>query len=127
MNDTVAKSNRVARPLPSNTMELIQSRKSEKVKLLHDEIELIHLKLFEKQAYKDLLDAVYPEDAKEGSLIADDFELARMIRDYAQSSNNAYVSSKKLDTIRKSLGVVLRRYDMDRKSRREWTKLLNNS
>jgi len=120
MNDTINAGNRVAKPLPANTVELSNSRKGEKVKILHDEVESIHLKLFENQTYKDLLDAVYPEDAKEGSLIADDFELARMVRDYAVKANNHYVAKKKLDTIRKSLNVVLRRYDMDRKTRRDW-------
>ena len=41
-----------------------------------------------------------------------------MIREYARQDNrNTYVGDKKLVTISKSLGVVLRRYGMSRKER----------
>ena len=66
-----------------------------------------------------MLDAVHNSDAQEGSLIADDFEAARMIRDKANDIGNAYVASKNLTTLKNSLSVVLRRYGISRKERRQ--------
>jgi hypothetical protein len=41
-----------------------------------------------------------------------------MLRDKAEVINNREVAKRKLATIRKSLGVVLRRYHVDRKRRK---------
>ncbi|MCB1773569.1 MAG: hypothetical protein KDI88_08120 [Gammaproteobacteria bacterium] len=105
--------------LPPTVSDLIEQRKSKTKKTLHDQVEDLHLSLWENAAYQALLDAVYPEQAIEGSLFADDFEAARMIREAAKKKGNAYVAGQKLETLRKSLSVVLRRYGISRKERRD--------
>ena len=106
------------RPLPGNTAALIEQRKSKKSYTMNDMVERHHLALYDRDEYQALLEAVYSEQALEGSLLADDFEASRMIREYARESGDGYVAKQKLDTIRKSLGVVLRRYNITRKERR---------
>lgn len=104
--------------LPATRGDLLANRKGDPVRTLNDHIEDIHIILYEDGTYQRFLDAVYDEDAVEGSLAADNLEAARMIREYARQDNrNTYVGDKKLVTISKSLGVVLRRYGMSRKER----------
>ena len=91
-----------------------------KVKLdrtLNDEVESVHARLCEDEAYIRLLDAVYDEQAVEGSLSADNTLAAMKIRDLAHKLQSP-VKIEKLATISKSLGVVLRRYGLSRKERR---------
>lgn len=107
------------RPLPENTAALIEQRKNKRSYSLNDMVEKHHLALYESEDYQVLLEAVFPEQATEGSLIADDFEAARMIRDRARDTGDGYVAKQKLDTIRKALTVVLRRYGISRKERRD--------
>jgi len=105
--------------LPSTVSALIEQRKTKTRQTLNDQVESVHMQLWANESYRKLLDAVYPEMAVEGSLVADDFEAARMIRNEASEIGSAYVASQKLDTLRKALGVVLRRYSISRKERRE--------
>jgi hypothetical protein len=65
------------------------------------------------------LTAVYDEQAVEGSLAADNIEAARMIREKAKTIEDHSLAHEKLATISKSLGVVLRRYHLSRKERRQ--------
>lgn len=114
--------NEIIRPrppsLPTTREEMIAQRKSEMHRTLNDHVEDIHLALYTDPDYQRLLDAVYDEDAVEGSLAADNLEAATMIRDYARKDKrNPYVGDKKKATISKALGVVLRRYGMSRKER----------
>lgn len=106
-------------PLPETRDEMIAQRKGERVKTLNDHVEDLHLSLFTSDPrYDRLLDAVYDEDTLEGSLAADNLEAARMLRDLAtKNDRDPYVRDKKLATISKSLGVVLRRYGISRKER----------
>jgi|SRR6185312_640774 len=109
-----------ARPpaLPATTSDLLGQRKFEMKRTLNDHVETIHLKLYENEDYQRLLDAVYDEDAVEGSLAADNLLAAKMIRDFAIADGfDPYVADKKLATIAKALGVVLRRYGVSRKER----------
>src|SRR6185312_5657337 len=103
-----------ARPpaLPATTSDLLGQRKFEMKRTLNDHVETIHLKLYENEDYQRLLDAV------EGSLAADNLLAAKMIRDFAIADGfDPYVADKKLATIAKALGVVLRRYGVSRKER----------
>lgn len=115
----ISSSKALARPLPENTAALIEQRKNKRSYSLNDMVEKHHLGLYENEEYQSLLEAVFPEQALEGSLIADDFEAARMIRERARDNGDGYVAKQKLDTIRKALAVVLRRYGISRKERRE--------
>jgi hypothetical protein len=104
-------------PLPATREEML-SRKSMKAMTLNDYVDQIHVALFGvDDNYTKLLDAVYDEDAVEGSLSIDNALAAEIIRTYAGKQNVPYVAGKKLATIVKSLNVVLRRYHMSRKER----------
>lgn len=105
-------------PLPA-TVEDMLARKPITQQNLNDHIDTIHVRLWSTdQRYQQLLDAVYDEEALEGSLAADNVMAAMAIRNYALKDNtDMYVGKKKLATIVKSMNVVLRRYRMDRKSR----------
>ena len=106
-------------PLPA-TVEDMMARKSPTLQNLNDHVDTIHLQLFAtEESYRKLLDAVYDEEAQEGSLAADNIMAAMAIRKYAsnEKTSNVYVARKKLATIVKSLNVVLRRYHMSRKER----------
>ena len=105
-------------PLPSTVSDML-ARKSPTLQNLNDHVDAIHVKLFgDDEKYAMLLDAVYDEEAQEGSLAADNIMAAIMIRDYATKDNaDVYVAKKKLATIVKSLNVCLRRYHMGRKER----------
>jgi hypothetical protein len=73
----------------------------------------------ESDSYIAFLTAVYDEQAVEGSLAADNIEAARMIRDRARTVDGNSLQHEKLATIAKSLGIVLRRYHLSRKERRQ--------
>ena len=86
---------------------------------LIDQVEQIHLSLIEDDQYFRYLEAVYDEQAVEGSLFADDTMAAEMIRDYAKKIACSAVAHEKAATIVKALGAVLRRYGASRKQRRQ--------
>ena len=73
------------------------------------------------EEYRRFLEAVYNEDAAEGSLTADDLCAAQLIKDYALRNGIYWVSTMDLQSLVKALRVVLRRYGMSRKERRvQW-------
>ena|SRR5262249_41435951 len=106
--------------LPESVDDLLKLRKSQAKRTLNDQIEEIHLALYDNdEKYTEYLYAVYDEQAVEGSLAADNFKAAEIIREYARKHQNVEVSRQKLATIVKCLNVVLRRYDgCTRKERR---------
>jgi hypothetical protein len=104
-------------PLPASVDEML-ARKTMRAMTLNDYVDQIHVVLFAQNAeYGKLLDAVYDEDAVEGSLSIDNMLAAELIRKYASRNEVHYVSGKKLATIVKSLNIVLRRYHISRKER----------
>ena len=105
-------------PLPATVADMM-ARKNPALQNLNDHVDAIHVRLFATDAkYQLLLDAVYDEEAQEGSLAADNIMAAMVIRQYAAKDDaDMYVASKKLATIVKSLNVCLRRYHMTRKER----------
>jgi hypothetical protein len=103
--------------LPTNTAAHLAHRKLKAKRTLNDLVEDIHLSLVEDGKYIGFLDAVYDEQAKEGSLAADNLEAAHMIREKAVKINSEIAKEKKA-TIAKSLNIVLRRYEWSRKERR---------
>jgi hypothetical protein len=127
-------------PLPTNLDEWKRNIKSERT--LNDRVEDIHRAILADTKtmvwvdmpdgkrteqprcviYAALLDAVYDEDAVEGSLATDNVEAARVIRDYARETINdvqreSYVAVKKLHTLVKALNVAIARYGFSRKER----------
>lgn len=105
-------------PLPASVEEFRAMRKSKSVRTLNDAVEEIHLSLFSDEKYHAYHDAVYDEQAVEGSLSADNLMAAQLIRTYAMSKGRTEVAKEKLATISKALGVVLKRYDLSRRDRR---------
>ena len=106
---------RMPPPLPMKVKDW--KRQIKTVRTLNDLVEDIHLVLAENQQYIDYLYATYDEQAVEGSLSCDNCKVAEMIRDKAKSMDSA-LANEKLATISKALGVVLRRYNQDRRTRR---------
>lgn len=104
-------------PLPATTQDLVAMRKSMRERTLNDHVEDVHVTLWDDPAYHRALEAVYDEDAVEGSLAADNFLAAMMIRDYARDKKLPFLMDKKLATIVKALNVVLKRYGISRKER----------
>jgi len=104
--------------LPDTQEDFLRNRKLKSERTLNDQIEDIHLRLYETPKYKAFLYAVYDEQAVEGSLSCDNYEAARMVRDQAHKIGQDEVSRSKLATISKCLNVVMRRYGESRKERR---------
>jgi len=105
-------------PLPTTTQAWLDDRKIKHEPTLNDLVEQIHWQLVENPAYVKFLEAVWDEDAVEGSLAADNLEAAAMIRQKAHDDEMVVIANKKKTTIAKSLNVVLRRYGKGRKERR---------
>jgi len=108
-------------PLPARLEDWKRNIKIDRT--LNDFVEDVHCSLLasddDGERYRALLDAVYDEDAVEGSLSIDNALAAQMIRNYATDQNPKHLlAGKKIATISKSLGVVLRRYNASRSERR---------
>jgi hypothetical protein len=105
-----------APPLPAKISDWVRKIKTDRT--LNDLVEEIHRDLVPNDKYLALLRAVHDEQAVEGSLSADNLMAAHMIREAAEKRGSS-VANEKLSTINKALGVVLRRYGADRKTRRQ--------
>jgi hypothetical protein len=108
---------RLAKPLPETVVDLINSRKGRFERTLNDIVEELYLKLWENAQFKKYLDAVTDGEAVEGSLGCDDHEAARMLRDLARKENIP-IKDKPLASYKLALKVIMRRYDMSRKTRK---------
>jgi hypothetical protein len=85
---------------------------------LNDDVDRIHVILWDNPDYRRFHDAVFDSDAVEGSLAADNYQAAGMIREYARQHDEFhYIGRKNLTTLVKSMNVVLRRYHMSRQER----------
>jgi hypothetical protein len=105
--------------LPETVEDLMSNLKSKKNQTLNDQVQSLHLILWPKSEYKAYLDAVWKENAVEGDLFVDDIMACEMIRTQAVKSGNAYVANQPLAAIRKALLVVMRRFQISRRERRE--------
>jgi hypothetical protein len=86
---------------------------------LNDHVEAVHLMLWEENPeYRAFLEAVWDSDAVEGSLSIDSTMAAQILREKAKAIDGNPAARKNLDTLKKSLGVVLNRYGNSRKERR---------
>ena len=105
-------------PLPATVEDLIARKTIKSAPSLNDDIERIHLILWDNAEYRRFHEAVFDEDTVEGSCTADNFEAATLIRTYAEGHDQfKYIAKKNKTTIVKSMNVVLRRYHMSRKER----------
>ena len=104
--------------LPATRDELLARKTMKRGPTLNDDVDRIHVILWDNPDYRRFHDAVFDADAVEGSLTADNFEAARIIREYARQHDEvSYIGRKNLTTLVKSMNVVLRRYHMSRQER----------
>lgn len=110
-------------PLPATSAEW--QRITKPTRTINDEVEDIHLALWDHpdqethDRYHVLLDAVWDDETVEGSQSCDNHEAAKMIREEAQAkSPNHPLARKNISTLKKAHQVVLRRFGMDRPTRR---------
>lgn len=104
-------------PLPTTREDLMAQRRTMNGRTLNDYVEDVHIKLWDSEDYRNYLDAVWDEDAIEGSLATDNTMAAQLIRNQARKDAVTQIASRKLATIVKALNVVLRRYQMTRRER----------
>lgn len=106
-----------APPVPDKISDWVRKIKAERT--LNDMVEDLHRGLVdESPQYRDLLRATYDIHAVTGSLSFDNCLAAQMIQKKAKDNNTVDVANEKLAVINLALGVVLRRYHMSRKQRR---------
>ena len=92
--------------LPQTAAEFLAHRKMKARRNLNDQFEDVHLALYDTdKSYTELLYAVYNHQAVEGSLAADDFKAAELIREKAKKMNNDELGSQKLAVIVKGIGL----------------------
>src|SRR5215467_3692621 len=68
--------------LPVDVAGLMAQRRSPIATTLNDHVETIHLALWPRDEYRASLDAVHDSEAVEGSISADNFVAALLIREY---------------------------------------------
>jgi hypothetical protein len=110
-----------APPLPATVHELDALRITTKRASLNDIVERIHRELWNDPVYQKYFWAIWPEETQEGSFFCDDIRAVMMIQEYAKDHDIMIPpNSNKLVPLRKSLLVVLGKYEGGtRKARRE--------
>jgi hypothetical protein len=106
-------------PLPATRDDLVSQYRLKRKRNINDFVEDILLRLWPDQSFMKYLDAIYDSQAVEGSLEADDFEAARIIRQYAKDNNSPMVADENLTTIVRAMKVAQRRYNIGRPQREE--------
>lgn len=81
--------------------------------------EIVSRILIEDEEFRRLLEALDPEQAVEGDLKTDDHMAALKIREAAIRNGISPLATEQLATIRKALNLVMRRYGICRKERRD--------
>jgi hypothetical protein len=108
---------REAPPLPTNIDDWVRHIKAERT--INDLVEDIHRILVnESPEYREYLRAVHDAKAVTGSLSFDNCKACEMIQAKAIEIGSKDVAEEKLAIINLALGVVLRRYRVSRKQRR---------
>jgi len=110
--------------LPSTRDEFMLHRKKKGVVSINDQVEDQALTIVngggaECERYLSLLNAVYKEDAVEGSLRADNYTAAMMLREFARKNGVITVADAPLERVAQAQGVFLRRYGLGRRERRK--------
>lgn len=106
--------------LPTTREDLLKRKTMAGGPNLNDDIDRLHVILWDNPAYRRFLEGVFDADTVEGSKQADDFEAAAIIREYCKKPENdayAYIGQKNKQTLVRHLHVVLRRYHMTRAER----------
>lgn len=104
--------------VPRSIADWEASRVSRAKITLIDRVEELHLELGPNEHYGMLHDAVVNAAASEGSLRANAYKAAMMIRDLAKEKNEGHVEHANLEAIKQALNYVLRRFEQSVKQRR---------
>lgn len=110
--------------LPATRTELLMQSEPMRPRDLFYAVWDIHLWLYEKPEYQQYLDAYTKDQAAEGSIAADEFMAANMVREYAEEHSIFSVQSAKLHDIVKALRRAMKKGNIARKQRRELAALL---
>jgi len=110
--------------LPSTRDEFMLHRKKKGAASINDQAEEQALTLVngggaEAERYLSLLNAVHKQDAVEGSLRADNYTAAMMLRESARKNGVVTVADAPLERVVQAQGVFLRRYGLGRRERRK--------
>jgi hypothetical protein len=107
-----------APPLPATVTDLLAQRKMMRSRSINDDVDEIHLKLWEQESYRRLFTPIYREETIEGSFIADDMVAAMKVREFASKNEQFSIArSARLAAIVKALHIVARRYGISRQER----------
>lgn len=110
---------RHALPLPATTAGLMAMRSAKGKRSILDYVEDAHIALWENDDYRNLCDAVMNTEAVEGSLAANHYRAAELIRDKARKSGSTNpAGTANLETLKRSLRLVMRRYQISPAQRR---------
>jgi hypothetical protein len=103
-------------PRPKSVEKYKEQRKGHRS--FHDIVEEIHLMVYECEEYGVLFDAVWDQHAVNGSLTADMYAAAFMLKAKANKICPAVFEGKSVENIKKSMNVIRRRYGDSLKERR---------
>ena len=107
-------------PLPATRADLLAGYKLKRRRNINDLVEEIIVKLWDNdENFMKYVDAIYNEQAVEGSLDEDDTMAALIIRDVARKEKQMEVADKNLRTIKLAMRVGLRRFGVSRPERDE--------
>jgi hypothetical protein len=125
-DDDVSIKDVVVRPsaLPATKDAFLLHRKLKGAMSINDQVEENALNLVngggpDCDRYLKLLNAVYKEDAVEGSLRADNYAAAIMLRQIARDNGVTAIGEAPLEKVVQAQGVFLRRYGLSRTERRK--------
>jgi hypothetical protein len=106
-------------PLPATVEEFKARRLVPFTKPFLPAIEAYVIKLYPDPLFRRLSEAAFPEDALEGSLPADNFARAMMLREAAREADDDQVGSADLAKISRTIGAVMMlKYGFSRRKRR---------
>lgn len=109
---------KVAPPLPATRSGLLAGYKLKRRRNINDLVEEIIVKLWDQhEEFMKYVNAIYDEQAVEGSLNDDDVMAALIIRDIAKKDKHVEVAAQNVATIKRAMRVGLRRFGISRPER----------
>lgn len=105
-------------PIPTSVAELDLLYRLARRPTLNDIVQRVVKSLIADPKFQKLIRAGHDSQAVEGSMAADNFMAAMMVREKATEDKVEDVIEENLSTINRALQVVLRRYGLGRKQRR---------
>jgi hypothetical protein len=113
-----------APPLPATRADLLAGYKLKRKRSINDLVEEVIVRLWDAdEDFMKYVEAIYDEEAVEGSLEDDDTMAAQIIRNVAKKENLTEIASKNLHTIKLAMRVGLRRFGVARPEREQQAQL----